>query len=231
MAERILVVGGSGDIGSAIVSALLQKGCKVATVDVVLPKSRQDVFHFTGDISQPEIAEEAMRVTLRDFGSVDALVLSTGFYESLTLEQFTWDGLEASWHANFLAPIRIVMEWLNQCESESGPIVFIGSAAAHVGSRDISYSASKAALGGLAKSLSINLAPKIPVFTVSPGIVDTKMSAKQALIRKQEHISRTLLKRPALPEEVAQLVAMLVTSPPIYMSGTDFNISGGIYWS
>jgi NAD(P)-dependent dehydrogenase (short-subunit alcohol dehydrogenase family) len=112
-----------------------------------------------------------------------------------------------------------------------GRIAMIASGAAHIGSRDIGYAVSKAGLLGLVRSLALALAEReILVNAVTPGVIQSPMSAQMSNERRHQHISSTLLRRVGRPPEVAAAVAFLLDPRNSYMTGASIDVNGGLYF-
>jgi NAD(P)-dependent dehydrogenase (short-subunit alcohol dehydrogenase family) len=226
----VLVTGGSGGIGQSLVKRLRRKGFRVAVADRIPPAEAD--FYAACDLSSTTDAEEVIARTQAAMGSIYGLVLCAGRYDASTLEDCSLEAFSAVLRINLEAPMAIVKAWLKlQASTEPRVVVLVGSAAGHIGSRDPAYSASKAGLLGLTRSLAINLTHRgVCVFSVSPGVVDTAMSQAQGDERRSSHVARTMLRRAAEPEEVSNVIEWLLESPTLYMSGADFNVSNGLVW-
>jgi 3-oxoacyl-[acyl-carrier protein] reductase len=162
---------------------------------------------------------------------VTAIVNVVGIYEACTLRTFSWDSFDRNLRLNLRAPIELILAWLDSNPPSGSKIVNVSSAAALVGSRDLGYAASKAALSNATRSLARSLAPRgIAVFCVSPGIVDTAMSRAMPSDRFDEHVAATLLGRPASCLEVAEVIFFLITGNTEYLSGSDLEVTNGLTW-
>lgn len=225
-----LVTGGSGGIGQVLVEMLRARGYRVAVADRVAP--RESDHYVSCDLANPETALSIVADAKQALGRIDALVLCAARYDASTLDRCTLDEFRDVMRINLESPMALVKAWLAlDANAKPGVVVLVGSAAGHVGSRDPAYSASKAGLLGLTRSLALNLTDRgYSVFSVSPGLIDTAMSSVQGDERKSAHLARTMLKRAGRPEEVARVIAWLVDERPHYMSGADMNISNGIAW-
>lgn len=227
--RNALVTGGSGGIGQATTNQLRALGFGVSVIDLVAPATADHFFQC--DLAEHDVERTALLSARRALGKIDTLVFCAGVYDASTLESCSLARFRLSMRVNVESCLAMIQAWLSDKPPEMGTVVLVASAAGHVGSRDPAYSASKAAMLGLGKSLALNLAPLgLAVFCVSPGVVDTPMSAAQGDRRRGEAVARTMLKRAADPEEVAATIAWLVETRPIYMSGADFNMSNGIAW-
>jgi 3-oxoacyl-[acyl-carrier protein] reductase len=159
---------------------------------------------------------------------IDFFVSAIGYYNPNTYNTF------AEYKRNMLInldiPTEISLVVLEHMKSnESGTIVFISSEAAIGGSRTLGYSASKAGLEGVRKFMALETAKsKVRVFSVAPGITDTKMAAQANWERQNSTIMRTYEQRMGQPEEIAELVLFLLTKAPDYMKGQCISIDNGL---
>jgi 3-oxoacyl-[acyl-carrier protein] reductase len=133
-------------------------------------------------------------------------------------------------HAVNVTGAFIAARELRNVISRGGRIVTVVSGAAHVGSRDLGYSASKAALLGLTKSLAMNLAEQgILVNAVCPGPIESAMSQRMPAERVGEYKQKMLLGRFGTPEEVASVVDFLLSPENSFMTGATVDVNGGQY--
>ena len=113
---------------------------------------------------------------------------------------------------------------------KGGRVVIVASGAAHIGSRDVGYSTSKAGVVGLVRNLSKVLAPyNILVNAICPGVIKSKMSPKMSPEHINKYVNRIPLKRLGTPEEVSVCVPFLLSKENSYMTGASIDINGGLY--
>jgi NAD(P)-dependent dehydrogenase (short-subunit alcohol dehydrogenase family) len=225
---RATVLGGSGAIGGAVCARLTSDGHSTIVIDRVPP--RAELPFIACDASMAGNAYLAMKKATSRFGQSDALVNCIGLYLVRDLSSFSWEEFSLYVQVNLRAPVEAILAWLEERRNDiRGVVVNVSSAAASAGSRDLSYSASKAALNGVTKSLAVSLdARNVSVFGVAPGIIDTPMSRQMPLKRREEHMRRTIPGRAGTAEEVADLVVFLTTGSTSYMTGAIIPIDGGV---
>ena len=228
-----MVTGGSSGIGQSVVANLRLNNHRVAVADIMEPIESD--FFVQCNLCDIENLKEVVTNAYSGLDGIDALILNAAIYDALTIADCDLNAFEIAIRTNLHSPYALVKAWLemrlSNGTSQSGTIILMTSAAAHIGSRDPGYSSSKSGLLGLSRSLALNLTDNgIRVFSVSPGVVDTPMSRAQGDTRRDSHLDRTLLRRSAEPEEIANIILWLLESAPAYMSGSDINVSSGLKW-
>lgn len=179
-----LVTGGGRGIGAGVARELAEAGMRVA----VTGRTRKQVeavaaeiggLALVGDVSKRADVEEWVRRTEAELGPIDLLVANAGLSKheraawELEPEEW-WHVLEVNLLGAYLCCRAVIPAMLDRGR---GRIVLTGSGAAYLpGSRDTSYSSSKAALCRFGETLSLQLRGRIPVFFFSPGLVRTAMT-------------------------------------------------------
>jgi 2-dehydro-3-deoxy-L-rhamnonate dehydrogenase (NAD+) len=221
--RRAVVTGGLSGIGEAVVKRLESEGAKVAVWDIA--------GGIVTDISNYDAVEKATAETIHRLGGIDILVNSAGITgPTVPLADFPLDGWNKVFAINvngtFHTNRAVVPHMLAQ---NYGRIVNIASIAGKEGNPNASaYSASKAAVIGLTKSLAKELAKtNITANAVTPAAVRTPIFEQMP----QAHIDFMLSKIPkgrfGTVDEVASLVCWLASEECSFSTGAVFDISGG----
>lgn len=230
MNKIAVVTGASAGIGRAIAIQLAKAGYEVHGVFNAskaaaesLGKEFGIIFH-QADLSGREqtlkLAEELSSL------EIHALVNDAGVWAADNLEDMSYENWDRTLEVNLTAPLILSLA-LSGSIQKNGSIINIASTDGFMGAFDgLSYSASKAALINITKSLSIHFGPKgVRVNAVAPGWIDTAMVADVPAQTSQE---LTPLGRNGKPEEVAGVVEFLISGKASYISGETINVDGGL---
>jgi NAD(P)-dependent dehydrogenase (short-subunit alcohol dehydrogenase family) len=243
-----LVTGGTEGIGKAVVRRLLDGGAKVATT--ARRKSdyeNQKVRFIQADLSTAEGCTKVVAEVISHFGGVDILVnvvgassAPSGGFRVLSDEEW-----QKELNINLLAAVRLDRGLLpGMLRRGSGVIIHVSSIQRKLPLYEatLAYAAAKAALTTYSKGLSNEVGPNgIRVNTVAPGFIET--TAAEALIERlseqfgsdikttRQELMKSLggipIGRPGRPEEVAELVAFLVSDRASSINGSEYVIDGG----
>ncbi len=249
MSERktALVTGASRGIGRALAVHLAAAGLRVAAHYNANHQAAEETLRqlpgeghsvLPADLADPDAAERLAQDAQATLGGrVDVLVHNAGMYEPTPLlESRDFGAWRAAMHrqmqvnfwagadlAYLLAPAMASAGW--------GRIIQVSSRAGLRGeARLAGYAASKAAQINLVRTLAAELGPSgIGCFGVAPGWTDTDMAAEALATRGEQIRAETPLGRVATPEDVAALVAFLVTPAADYLSGNTIDVNGASY--
>lgn len=237
-----LVTGGMGGLGTAICRRLHDEGFQVAatcspanrTPDAWLSAQRDDGYRFKAykvDVTDYGDCEWMMQKLLAEMGRLDVLVNNAGITRDRSLRKMD----VADWQAVLRADLDSVFNLSKQAIEPMmarrwGRIVNISSVNGQQGAfGQVNYAAAKAGMHGFTKALALEMARHgITVNTVSPGYLRTKMvEAVPQDVLNDKILPQIPMGRLGEPDEVAGLVAYLVSEDAAFMTGANLAINGG----
>ena len=240
--QVILVTGGSRGIGRAIVEEASQEGAAVcftyaqhqALAEQVVEQLKgqgQRVLALQADVRDFKQAQGVVEAVLEQFGQLDGLVNNAGIIRDgalMLMDPNDWkEVIETNLTGVFNYCRAAIVTFMKQ---RSGRIVNITSVSGLMGmARQVNYSASKAGIIGLTKSLAREVAGYgIRVNAVAPGYIETDMTNSLGEKQKADVQRRIPLGRFGAPEEVSQLVTMLLSEKTSYVTGQVVAVEGGL---
>lgn len=235
----LVLTGASGAIPRAVATTFFERGANLVLSDVeaealaIFSKSLDSggrrIVTLHQDAREPAHAEALAAACREHFGGADYLVTGAGLYR----DQLVATMSDAQWRETIginLDGVFYTCRALAPLLRDGGAIVNIASMAGHRGSyRHAHYAAAKGAVLSFSRSLAIELAPRIRVNAVSPGLIDTSMIEPLLASRGEELISATPLKRLGRPEEVAHAIAFLCSDLASFITGETLHINGGLH--
>ena len=236
--KKILVTGASGGIGREIVKKFISlEGTVVATgtnlerLDL-LKKDFPNVNVVKFDISEHSKIEEFIDNVFTQLSGLDILINNAGTNMdnlSLRMKDEEWQKvIDINLTSTFLLSKYAIKKML---KNKYGRIVNISSVVGHTGNLgQANYSASKAGIIGMTKSLAIEYAKKnITLNCVSPGFIQSKMTDNINESVKAALTSRIPMSRLGNAEDVANSVAFLSSDQASYVTGETIHVNGGMY--
>jgi NAD(P)-dependent dehydrogenase (short-subunit alcohol dehydrogenase family) len=238
-----MVTGSSRGIGRAIALAFAKSGANLVVAynqNADRAKAVSEEIRSLGsnsivlplDVSSRASIRKAIEDTVSAFGQIDILVNNAGVLQQKPFLEIT----DEDWHriidVNLKGPFICAQEIFPIMQRQGhGKIINIASSGGQLGGPlAVHYSASKAGIICLTKSLARIGAPNILVNCISPGLIDTDMTMEEINSREgKEKIRQIPLGRPGLAEEVAKVALFLASDQSSYITGQTINVNGGLY--
>ncbi|MFW2853487.1 SDR family NAD(P)-dependent oxidoreductase [Sphingomonas sp. TX0543] len=233
----VIVTGGAGGQGFAEAKLLAQDGASVVVTDLnpagedAVKSIAGDVTFFKHDVSEASDWEKLTGLVANKFGRLDGLVNNAGLFIPAAMMDTSVELWDRHYRVNQLS-IFLGMKSAAGLMKDSGggSIVNISSLAGQVGTPGIfAYATSKWAVRGMTKQASWELGPMgIRVNSVYPGAIDTAMLDGNAMVRSDSFINGIPLRRLGLAEDLAGLIAFLISDRSAYISGAEITVTGGL---
>ena len=236
-----VVTGGLGGIGTAICRRLAQEGAKVVAAfhpaeadkaDAWVETQGGDIDVASGDVSDAQDAARMMNEIQEKYGQVDIVVNCAGITRDTTLKKMTTEQWDAVIDTNLSSVFYVTQPvWNGMIERGFGRVVNIASINGQRGQfGQTNYSAAKAGMHGFTMALAQEGAAKgVTVNTVSPGYVETAMTAAMRDDVRDAIVSGIPMRRMGMPEEIAHTVAFLTDDDCTYITGANIPVNGGLF--
>ena len=237
-----LVTGAARGIGKAVALKFAAEGADIAFTDLVIDENGQKtkseieafgvrVLAIASNAANFEECHNVVDTIVKEFGRLDILVNNAGITKDglmLIMSEAQWDAvinvnLKSAF--NFIHAVSPVM-----MRQKSGSIINMSSVVGvHGNAGQCNYSASKAGMIGLAKSIGQELGPRgIRANAVAPGFIITDMTAKLPDEIKADWMKKIPLRRGGTPEDIANVCTFLASDMSSYVNGQVISICGGM---
>ena len=229
--KKLLVTGGTGSIGSAICNYFHNNGCDEiysTTTNFNKIKSEQDYIKFKeldfNNLQNLNLDE------LFDF-DIDYLILNAGLNRDnlfLRMSSEDWNNVI---NVNLNSSFHLLKHFTKKMvKKKYGRIVFISSVVAHTGNPgQVNYTASKAAISGIVKSLALELSTRnVTVNSVAPGFIQSNMTDKLNDNQKKAILDRIPMKKLGVSSDIAKAVGFLCSENADYITGQTLHVNGGL---
>ena len=237
--KNIIVTGASGGIGNSIVEKLYENGSNILATGTRLEKLEELKKKFENikilkfDIFQHDKIEEFVNNAVDELGgSLDCIINNAGITKDnltirMSMEEWT-KVIDVNLTSTFLMCKNSIKKML---KNKAGKIINITSVVAHTGNvGQANYTASKAGIIAMSKSLAIEYAKKnININCISPGFIRTAMTDQIEEKHKEAIIAKIPSNRLGEPEDIANAVLFLSSDQSDYINGETLHVNGGMY--
>jgi len=236
-----LITGGGRGIGAATARLLAAEGARVVVSDLDEGPAAEVATAIGGlgvacDVSNRAQVDSMVERTVKEMGGLDVLVTCAGIIRDNLLFKMTdedWDAvIDTHLKGTFLSARAAQKQMVDR---KYGKMVFLSSTSALGNRGQANYSAAKAGLQGMARTLAIELGPfNVNVNAVAPGFVDTRMTRATAERMGMDYetfklgaASQIPLRRVGRPEDIASVIAFLCSDEASFVSGQTIYVRGG----
>lgn len=238
--RTLFLTGANGGISRAIAQVFFDLGANCVLTDLdlegmaafarELDPSGARVLALRQDAGVEDDARRAVAAAVERFGTLDFVVTSAGLYRARTVKDMD----EAYWRKGIAVNLDGVFYTCHAAIAhlaQGSAIVNVASMAGHRGSfSHADYAAAKSGVLGFSRSLAIELAPRVRVNAVSPGLIDTPMVRPlMAGDKGAALLESTPMKRLGTPQEIGRVVAFLCSDWAGFVTGETVHVNGGLY--
>ena len=212
----VIVTGGANGIGRCIADEFRSQGAMVHVID------KQEGEHFVGDISKKEVLEAFANEVLGKHGKVDVIV-NNALPLMKGIDECTYEEFQYALSVGITAPFYLV-KLLKEHLAEGASIINISSSRDRMSQPQTeSYTAAKGGIAALTHALSVSLAGKARVNSISPGWIDTAYTVYEGPDATQQPAGRV-----GNPMDIANMVLFLCSNKAGFITGENISIDGGM---
>lgn len=240
--KTAIITGGGRGIGKAIALKLASYGANIvindipssvdaeATINEIIQNGGKAIA-VLGDVRSLEDMEKTVAAAIEKFGSIDILVNNAGITRDTLLMRMNEKDFDDVISINLKGAFNGVKAVARQMTKQRyGSIINVSSVVGIMGNAgQVNYSASKAGLIGLTKSVAKEFAPRgVRCNAIAPGFIQSEMTDKLSDNVKQDYMNAIPMKKFGTPEDVANVVAFLASDNSGYITGQVVQIDGGL---
>ncbi len=239
----VLITGASKGIGQKIVERLAKENLKIIACynkseqemknlqQKIKKNEQKEIEIIQGDLSKEEEIQKMIATIDQKYPRVDILINNAGIAIDKRVEEKTVEAFQKVLSVNLLAPFLLSQHFGKKMyERKQGKIINITSTNGidTMYPEGMDYDASKAGLISLTHNFAKAYAPYVQVNAIAPGWVNTPMNEEMDEEYKKQEESKILLGRFAHPEEIAEVVAFLVSDGSTYINSSIIRVDGGV---
>jgi 3-oxoacyl-[acyl-carrier protein] reductase len=231
VARTVLITGGNRGIGYAIAEEFVRRGDRVAVTSRSGSGGPEGALTVAADVTDAASVDAAFSAVEAALGPVEVVVANAGITRDTLVLRMSEDDFTEVLDTNLTGAFRVVKRASKgMLKARFGRIVLISSVVGlYGGAGQVNYSASKAALVGMARSLTRELGARgITANVVAPGFIETEMTAALPEAQQAEYRKAIPAGRFATADEVAKVVAWVASDDAAYISGAVLPVDGGL---
>ena len=212
----VVVTGGAQGIGHCIADEFEEAGAQVCVIDM------QDGDHFVGDISEKVVLEHFAKDVINDYGHVDYLI-NNALPLMKGIDECTYEEFQYAMSVGVTAPFYL-SKLFTPHFAEGAVIINISSSRDRMSQPQTeSYTAAKGGIAALTHALSVSLARRVRVNSISPGWIDTNYAVYEGPDAIQQPVGRV-----GNPMDIANMVLFLCSDKAGFITGENICIDGGM---
>jgi acetoacetyl-CoA reductase len=236
--KTVLITGGTRGIGAVTAKAFLEKGYRVVSNyvhdDVAAQSFRNEtsIPIYKWDVADPHACMAGVRKILDEIGAIDVLVNNAGITRDHTLQKMTIEEWKAVIDTDLSSCFYMCRTVIDSMKMKGfGRIINLSSIVGVTGQfGQTNYSAAKAGVIGLTKSLALETASKgITVNAIEPGFIKTEMLSTIPEETLKAIVERIPVKRLGHPEEIARAILFLADEESGFITGETLAVNGGMH--
>ncbi|HCN40186.1 beta-ketoacyl-ACP reductase [Rothia sp. (in: high G+C Gram-positive bacteria)] len=228
--QTVLVTGGNRGIGKAIATEFKNAGYNVA-ITYRSGNAPEDFFAVKADVTNTASIDAAFKEVEAEFGPIGVVIANAGITKDTLLMRMSEDDFTSVIDTNLTGAFRVAQRATKgMLKNKRGRIIFISSVSGLYGNPgQVNYSASKAGLVGMARSITRELGSRnITANVIAPGFIKTDMTDALADDLKKQYTDAIPARRFAEPKEIADVALFLAGDGAGYISGAVIPVDGGL---